>query len=315
MGMCPGVRRAIRIAAGVESPHDVTIFGQLVHNEQVLKEFANRGFLLHSESERGEAPATPQVLIPAHGISLSAKRKLRAARKRVIDATCPFVKRIQSSARALHKEGRYVVVIGKAHHVEVKGIVEDLEHYAVVAGPEEVTSYPSQRLGVLCQSTTPLAVAELVLARIQMQNPGANIVYFLTICPSTRERQAAVLDLLPRVDALVVAGGANSNNTLELVRLALSQGTPCFHVQCASDMRPEWFRGCNTVGLTAGASTPDAVIREVHSRLCTCPGAADIAARRLSAAPPGEYNQAPRTHPPRPRHRPFPQLHAPGTSP
>ena len=267
MGMCFGVRRAVGIARSVSSPEEVTIYGRLVHNEQVMAKLVRRGFHVVDKPDRGPVPTTPGVLIPAHGISCREASRLSSAGKRLIDATCPFVKEIHEIARAFARDGRFVIVVGQPGHVEVEGIVGELADYAVVPEPTGAALYPSERLGVVCQSTIAAARAQQVLRAVRAHNPDADIEFARTICTATRDRQVALSMLLGRVDAVVVVGGQDSNNTRELVQLARCRGLPCFHIQRADDLVPEQFRGCETVGLTAGASTPDAEIEAVEEAL------------------------------------------------
>ena len=268
MGVCFGVRRALDMADRVACPESVTILGQLVHNERVLAQLESRGFRMTSEVDRRALPSTPQVLITAHGISQTRRRRLAAAGKRLIDTTCPLVRRLHRAAQSLAREGYFVVVVGRPGHVEVQGIVEDLPRYEVCTGPADVRSYPSNRIAVVCQTTTSPRVADEVLWAVRLRNLHARVRFEDTICRSTRERRHAVERLLPRVDAMVVVGGRNSNNTRELVALCRQHGVTTWHVQSADDLQPSWFDRCRAVGLTAGASTVDEIIDEVHQALC-----------------------------------------------
>jgi 4-hydroxy-3-methylbut-2-enyl diphosphate reductase len=185
----------------------------------------------------------------------------------LIDTTCPLVRRVHEAARELQAEGRHVLLIGKHGHVEVRGIVEDLDSYDVIGDASEVRCYESRRLGIVCQTTMPPDVVTDVCARIRLQNPRADIRLVDTICQPTRLRQLAMLDLMERVDAVVVVGGRNSNNTHRLVQLCLRHQTPALHVECADELNPEWLDGFDTVGLTAGTSTLDETIDAVHQAL------------------------------------------------
>lgn len=266
-GMCFGVRDALGVIAGVPDPGRVTIHGQLVHNEVVLQRLARRGFGAADEADRDRLPDTPTVLITAHGVSDRERSRLAAAGKDVIDTTCPLVRRAHAAAIKLRDAGYHVLVIGRPGHVEVRGIVEDLPAYDVVPDPAAVRAYPAAKLGVVCQTTTPPRLAAAVRAEIERRNPHAEVRFVDTVCHPTKDHQRALEQLLPGVDAVVVVGGANSNNTRELVRLAAERGTPAYHVRDAGDVRPEWFAGCRRVGLTAGTSTLDETIREVRERL------------------------------------------------
>lgn len=268
LGLCFGVRDALAIAEAVPQPSLVTIHGELVHNETVLVQLQSRGFAVAAEHDRQRLPETPSVLVTAHGISDVERRRLESAGKQVIDTTCPLVRRVHHAARSLAEDGFHILVIGRPGHVEVQGIIEDLPCCDVIADASAVSAYPHSRLGVVCQTTTPPRLVEPIVAAIRIHNPRAEIRVADTICLPTRERQQAVLRLLTRVDAVVVVGGRNSNNTLELVSLCRERGVPARHIQSAQDLVPAWFAGCRTVGLTAGTSTLDETIDEVHVALC-----------------------------------------------
>lgn len=267
MGMCFGVRRAIETALELPNPESVTILGQLVHNEEVTELLSSRGFQSCSEKDASAIPAPPKVLITAHGISDSRRKQLTDAGKALIDTTCPLVRRIHARAQQLQAEGYFILVIGRRGHVEVRGIVEDLDTCEVIESPDEVRAYQAPRLAVICQSTTPPRTALRVRKEIDFHNPGKEIKYVSTICRPTRDRQYAMLNLLKQVDAVVIVGGKNSNNTRQLVGLARAFHVPCVHIQNARELDPVWCSSFETVGLTAGTSTPDRTIEEVYQKL------------------------------------------------
>jgi 4-hydroxy-3-methylbut-2-enyl diphosphate reductase len=267
MGMCFGVKDALSTVMTMDHPERVTVYGQLVHNGEVLKRIKARGFSMLEESDRAFAILTPNVVITAHGLSDKERRTLEASGKKLIDTTCPLVSRVHQIAKGLHEQGYFVVVVGRKDHVEVRGIVGDLERYAVVERPEDVIVYPADSIAVVCQTTTPPALIDLLFESISRKNAGKVIRLIDTICGPTRERQQAVEDLLPEVQALVVVGGKNSNNTRQLRALGEKAGVPCFQVENASELRTEWFYGLDTVGLTAGTSTLDQTIDEVYAAL------------------------------------------------
>ncbi len=267
MGMCFGVRDALKILDDIEAPAGVTIHGELVHNETVLARLGQRGFRMVGESARRELPLTDTVLITAHGISTAERRRLEAAGKALVDTTCPLVTRAHNAAQKLQAEGYHVLVIGKRGHVEVQGVVEDLHSCDVIQSPEEVTSYPHRRLGIMCQTTTPAGLVTHIRARVAALNPDAEIRFIDTVCHPTKDHQAALERLLDEADAVVVVGGRNSNNTRELVARCRAHGVPAYHIQSAADLHAEWFVGVVVVGLTAGTSTLDETIEEVHQAL------------------------------------------------
>jgi 4-hydroxy-3-methylbut-2-enyl diphosphate reductase len=267
LGFCFGVRDALEVAEETPDPHQVTIHGELVHNERILSRLSTLGFHRADEGHRQEFPPTPLVMITAHGVSDRERRRLEQGGKQLIDTTCPLVHRVHRAAQTLAAEGRHVLMIGRPGHVEVLGILEDLPSGEVVENPAAVQTYQHERLGIVCQSTTPPRLAAEMNAAIRAANPGADIRFIDTICQPTRDRQDALVRLLPLVDAVVVVGGRNSNNTRELAALCRDRGVPAFHVQSAADLDEHWFRGCRVVGLTAGTSTLDETIEEVRQAL------------------------------------------------
>ena len=267
LGMCFGVRDALEIIDEVDRPRAVTIHGELVHNETVLDRLHERGFRMVSEKQRRKLPMTDTVLITAHGLSQTERQRLERAGKKLIDTTCPLVMRAHDAAQNLQREGRHVLVIGRRGHVEVQGIIEDLLSFDVIQGPEEVKRYSSRRLGVMCQTTAPARLVEAVRATLARLNPDADIRFIDTVCHSTKDHQKALERLLDQVEAVVVVGGQNSNNTRELVACCRDRGMATFHVQSAAELQPEWFAGFDTVGLTAGTSTLDETIAKVHEML------------------------------------------------
>ncbi len=267
LGMCFGVRDALTVIDKLARPQDVTIHGELVHNEQILAQLEERGFHQAEEKRRYALPVTDTVLITAHGVSQRERRRLELAGKKLVDTTCPLVTRAHDAARKLKNAGYHVLVIGKVGHVEIQGIIEDLDSFDVIQSAEEVRTYASKRLGIMCQTTTPVAAGDAIRAVIAAKNPDAEIRFIDTICHPTKDHQAALQKLLDQVEAVVVVGGRNSNNTRQLVVRCRQRGLPAYHVQSAADLRSEWFDGIDKVGLTAGTSTLDETIDEVQQAL------------------------------------------------
>ena len=267
MGMCFGVRDALKITDQVSDPTQVTIHGELVHNPRVIHQLGVAGFVQSSEAGRDAVTETPVVLITAHGVSDRERQRLNSLGKQVIDTTCPLVRRAHDAAMQLAAEGRHVLLLGKPGHVEVQGIVEDLESYDVVSDIRAVKKYDSQFLGIVCQTTMPSHLLEQIREEIKRQNHEADIKFVDTVCHPTKRRQAAMMDLVKCVDAVVVVGGRNSNNTRWLADLCQKHGVPALHVTCAGELDDQWFAGVEVVGLTAGTSTLDSTIDAVHERL------------------------------------------------
>jgi 4-hydroxy-3-methylbut-2-enyl diphosphate reductase len=280
MGLCFGVRDALAIAGSRPQPSATTILGELVHNEAVLVQLRTRGFQMTAEGDRESLPATEEVLVTAHGISDRERRRLESAGKRLIDTTCPLVQRVHRAAQALQADGFHVLVLGRRSHAEVRGIVEDLNSYDVLEKPEDAIEFAHPKLGLVCQTTTPPSLARQILAAVRARNPSAKIRFADTICQPTRERQQALDRLLSKVDAMIVVGGKNSNNTRQLVERCLRANVPVRHVQDAEDVDPRWLRGFQVIGLTAGTSTLDETIDAVYSALRRLPAGVPCTSRQ-----------------------------------
>jgi 4-hydroxy-3-methylbut-2-enyl diphosphate reductase len=268
MGVCFGVRDAINITEHVAEPVQVTVYGELVHNPLVRERMQQRGFQHSGEGGcRDEIPATSQVLITAHGISRRREAQLLAAGKTLLDTTCPLVRKAHASAISLRDQGYHVLVIGRPGHVEVQGITEDLYSFDILPDVAAVRTYASDRLGIVCQTTTPTVLAQQVQAMVEEMNPHAEIKYIDTICQPTKDRQVAVEDLLDQVKTVVVVGGWNSNNTRQLAQRCRDRGAVVYHIQSAEELDPRWFEGVQSVGLTAGTSTLPETIQSVYQAL------------------------------------------------
>jgi 4-hydroxy-3-methylbut-2-enyl diphosphate reductase len=267
MGMCFGVRDAIEKVMNLENPRSVTVYGQLVHNPEVLGRLEEKGFSVAEESGRSALPLQPRVVITAHGICDQERNNLLERGKALVDTTCPLVKRAHAAAQAFQSRGYFVVVVGKKDHVEVRGITGDLQDYDVVGNPDEVRAYDAEKIGVVSQTTTLPDLLEKVFRKIARRNFGKEIRLADTICRPTRDRQNALEELLEQVEAVVIVGGKNSNNTRQLAASAQAKGLPFFCVEKAGDLVPAWFAGLSTVGLTAGTSTLDETIEEVSLAL------------------------------------------------
>lgn len=266
LGMCFGVRDALAQLDAIAHPQDVTVHGELVHNPVVQRDLDARGFHRSDEATRA-VPTTKAVLVTAHGISDRERARLLAAGKQLVDTTCPLVEKAHAAARAFAGTGRRIVVLGKRDHVEVRGIVEDHDRALVVETEADIGYFGIGHLGVVCQTTLATATAERLLAAIRRANPGADVAFADTICAPTKARQQALAELLEQVDAVVVVGGRNSNNTQKLVAAATAAGRTAIHVEGADELDAAAVRPFARVGLTAGTSTLPATVDAVEARL------------------------------------------------
>jgi 4-hydroxy-3-methylbut-2-enyl diphosphate reductase len=269
LGMCFGVRDAIDLALHLTRQGPITILGDLVHNPDVLAEMDAAGA---RQARRAEEIETRSLLLTAHGTASRVKRELRVQGHQVHDATCPLVKRVHLAIEKLVAEGRHPVIIGQPEHVEVRGLVGDLDQYSILLQESDLDQLAepvrcNPRLGVVAQTTQPITrVLELVEA-LRSHYPMADVKFIDTVCQPTKDRQDAMHRLIADTQVIVVVGGPESNNSRKLTELALSMGRPAYQVARATELRREWFAGYRIVGLTAGTSTPDRAIAEVQQWL------------------------------------------------
>jgi len=265
LGMCFGVRDAIALALETAKQEPLTILGDLVHNETVLSELRANGIRIEQQPA---AANTRTVMITAHGAS---KRKLIETRSRglnVLEATCPLVHVAHRSLAKLVDEGFHPVIIGQRDHVEVRGMTGDLAAFDVVLSEAEVMNLKVQpRFGVVSQTTQPVNKVRQLVRLLRERFPQSEVRFIDTVCQPTKQRQSAAVELAQTCDVVVVIGGAHSNNTQELVKTSLRFCRRVYHVQTAADLRAEWFHNTDTVGITAGTSTPDHLITEVEQRI------------------------------------------------
>jgi 4-hydroxy-3-methylbut-2-enyl diphosphate reductase len=265
LGMCFGVRDAIALAAQQAQEQPITVLGDLVHNETVLADLRARGVRIVQEPGAVETPA---VVITAHGASEKAINRVRERGLNVLEATCPLVHAAHRAVAKLVSEGYHPVLIGKRDHVEVRGLTEDLKEYDVVLTEVEVLELQERpRFGVAAQTTQPIERVRQLVDLLRRRFPDADVRFIDTVCQPTKQRQNAAIELAQQVDAVVVIGGAYSNNTYELVKSCSRYCARVFHVQTAEDLREEWFAGVEAVGITAGTSTPDSTVTEVEQWL------------------------------------------------
>lgn len=278
LGTCFGVQDAIDAALDPSFRGNLTIVGQLVHNPQVVEQLRNNGVDL-VDSVDAEI-RTQNVMITAHGAARSVKETLEARGLTVYDASCPLVMKVHNRVASLVEQGYFPVVIGQRNHVEVRGIVGDLDEYDVLGDPSEVERLADRpRIGIVCQTTQQVEHARTIVDEIHRRFPDTEVQFVDTICRPTKDRQEAVRELADRVDLMVVVGGHNSSNTKKLKKVCDDRGLEAHHVERPEDLDPEWFRGREHVGITAGTSTPHTVIDAVYRRI------RDIAAELPSDAP------------------------------
>jgi 4-hydroxy-3-methylbut-2-en-1-yl diphosphate reductase len=263
--MCFGVRDAIALANQEVEQAPVTVLGELVHNETVLRSLQSRGVRFAARLSDVE---TAKVVITAHGTSDRAREEVRRHGFGLIDSTCPLVHHAHRTLQKLAGQGFYPIIIGKRDHVEVRGLTGDLDEFDVVLSEEDIGRLKEHpRFGVISQTTQPIERVRQLVQCLRARFPESQIEFRDTVCQPTKQRQSAAIDLARQSDVVVVIGGSNSNNTRELVQTCGRFCARVYHVQTAADLRRDWFAGAATVGLTAGTSTPDETINSVEEAL------------------------------------------------
>jgi 4-hydroxy-3-methylbut-2-enyl diphosphate reductase len=265
LGMCFGVKEAIALAVETAERKPLTILGDLVHNETVLAELRARGIQFEQKSAK---VGTQTVMVTAHGASERAMNETRQHGLNVLEATCPLVHVAHRSLKKLVGEGFHPVVIGKRDHVEVRGMTEDLKDFDVVLDENDMVNLRQRpRFGVIAQTTQPIEKVRRLVQLIRERFRNSEVRFIDTVCQPTKQRQNAAVELAQKSDVVIVIGGAQSNNTHELVKTCSQFCSRVHHVQTAGDLQSEWFADAETVGITAGTSTPDLVIDAVERLL------------------------------------------------
>lgn len=266
LGFCTGVRRAIEMleSAARESGSLITL-GPVVHNQRVTERLAELGIKAVDSADciNGET-----VAISSHGVGPSVVERLSSSGLRVIDTTCPFVRRAQVAARRLSEAGFFVVVFGDETHPEVQGVLGWASGGGLATREVPELGRLPQRVGILSQTTQSYSgfiqfVSSFVEAYMAFV---AELRVVNTICDATRKRQEAALDLARRVDMMLVVGSQRSANTRRLTEIC-SQVVPTHLIGGAWEIDPRWLQEHQRIGVTAGASTPDVAIEEVLERL------------------------------------------------
>lgn len=263
-GFCFGVRDAVQMAH--ESAADfgkVYMLGDIVHNEHVVNHLDESGVVVVDKlTDVKNAP----VLFRAHGTSTEVWDKAKKMDLNIIDATCPLVTQIHEEVKELEKEGRQIFIIGDHGHDEVIGISSQVENATILSKPEEAESLRKmKKIGVVSQSTQTIEnVQEIINILI---TKATDFRFINTICFPTTRNQEAIKDLAADNDIMIIIGSYTSANTKRLTSISKKINSDTYQVQTADELLSEWFEGKETVGVSAGASTPDQLIQKVISKL------------------------------------------------
>lgn len=266
-GFCMGVRRAIDIALNMarnKGSEEVYTYGPLIHNPQAVEFLSKQGI---RPVEDVDKLGKGSIIIRAHGISPGERRKLEKTGMKIIDATCPKVKHVQAIIRRHSQEDYEILIIGDREHPEVEGLLGYADGKGIVVGStDDLKSLPLfKKLCVVAQTTQSKLDYVKIAREVAEKNPGSLV--FKTICDSTERRQDEVKELADDMDAVFIVGGRNSANTKRLAKIARSSGKPTFHIESAEEIKDIPLHQFKSIGVSAGASTPKWVIKEIVEEL------------------------------------------------
>tara|TARA_Y100001960_G_scaffold133677_1_gene141864 strand:+ start:774 stop:1634 length:861 start_codon:yes stop_codon:yes gene_type:complete len=266
-GYCFGVRDAVNLAYDTAKRHgDVYMLGDIVHNENVVADLNKAGARVVKSLD--EVPDGKPILFRAHGTLVETWDDAKSKDMNIIDATCPLVKEIHDEVLKLSKEGRKIIIIGDHGHDEVVGIASQVNDAIVVSNEKEAIKLRKmKRAGVVSQSTQTIENVQKIINIIMTKVYDLNFVN--TICFPTKRNQDQIKDLAKECDVMIVIGSFTSANSKRLTMLAEEINKKSYQVTDADDINIEWFAGAKTVGLSAGASTPDNIINNVLDKIKT----------------------------------------------
>lgn len=262
-GFCFGVKRAIDIALGAaKARRKVYALGDIVHNETVSKKMADAGIKKVKKLSRGNNRV---FLVRAHGVPLSRIKKARLLGYKIIDATCPMVKEIHRIVRTMEKKGHKIIIIGDHKHDEVQGIKGQLESRAIIIqGLKDIPLKKIKKIKAACavaQSTQDIRQTFKIIEKLKKYIP--DLKFFDTICSATKIRQQEIARMPAQNDLMIIIGSRLSANTKRLYQISKSINKKSYWVNSAAEIRKEWLNNAASVGITAGASTPEETIRSI----------------------------------------------------
>jgi len=269
-GFCFGVKRAIDIAfkvAGAHGGSGVYTLGPIIHNPQVIDELRSLGVTPVEKVGDLKGKDVGAVVVRTHGVTRQVMKQLKDRGYKVVDATCPYVKKAQYYAKLLRDEGYQVVILGNREHPEVKGLLSFAGRGAVVVKDSAELPPLKKKVGIVVQTTRHVDSLKELLGSVVGKTRELKV--YNTLCSSTTNRLRETGELAKKVDVMVIIGGKNSANTTELANLCRSLKVPTHHIETASELRAEWFEGARDVAISAGASTPDWLIKEAQRKIKT----------------------------------------------
>ncbi len=277
-GFCFGVNRAVDTVYQEVAEHSpVYTYGPIIHNEEVIADLERKGVKVIHSLEEAKEQTGGTVIIRSHGVTKAEQDALLADGLRVVDATCPFVKKIHKLVQEYSGKGYYVIIIGSGDHPEVQGIVgwSDAEHTVVINNESDAKKLDLKswkKVCIVAQTTFNYNKFQELVEIIQKKgydsestvDKDSEIIVHNTICSATKERQEAAKELSAKVDAMLVIGGLSSSNTRKLYEICSENCRNTYFIQTKEDLENSDFSRFDYVGITAGASTPNNIIEEVQ---------------------------------------------------
>ena len=264
-GYCFGVRDAVNLAYDTAQDHgEVYMLGTIVHNEKVVEDLSKAGTKVVDKID--EVPKDKPILFRAHGTAPRVWDKAKNKNLNIIDATCPLVIEIHDEIKKLEAEGRRTIIIGDHGHDEVVGIAAQVENPIILANVEEAKALRKmKKAGVVSQSTQMIEnVQEIINVLVEKV---FDLRFVNTICFPTRRNHEQIKELATKCEVMIVIGSFTSANSKRLTQLALERNKRSYQLTNADDLEKSWFENCETVGISAGASTPDDIIKGVGEKI------------------------------------------------
>ena len=267
-GFCFGVKRAVEMVyKEAETGKKVYTLGPIIHNEQVVQDLEQKGVRVIDTPEELSKAEDATVIIRSHGISADVYHQLEDKKVRIVDATCPFVSKIHRIVEKKYQEGSCIVIVGNANHPEVEGINGWCNGAATVIGSvseaENYSQEPARKLCVVAQTTFNYKKFKDIVDIFSKKSYDIDVMN--TICNATEERQTEAAAIAGDSDAMIVIGGKNSSNTQKLYEICKNVCPDTHFIQTLDDLDLKQFQSFRSVGITAGASTPNTIIKEVQS--------------------------------------------------
>ena len=277
-GFCFGVQRAVDLVyKEVEKGVGVYTYGPIIHNEEVVADLENKGVKVITNPEELKSLPAGTIIIRSHGVSEEIQQELCSYGHKIIDATCPYVKKIHKAVSDKSIEGKHIIIIGNRTHPEVEGIMgwckqnlstTELDDYTVIEKEEEAEAFDismDRKLCIVAQTTFNYKKFQDLVEIITKK--GYDIFVINTICNATEERQTEAYQLARQSDAMIVIGGKHSSNTRKLYEICKNECENTYYIQKLDDLDLSLLKSYRNVGITAGASTPNNIIKEVHTAM------------------------------------------------